>query len=131
MPEVFQLAQIVEFPSWDIYWYLLNCMFLGLQKDGDYFKAGLYAIVDAVRCMSAKHTSSKGSSGGARVRALASHQHGPGSNPYIDAIPDLSVVSSFLCSERFFSLINPDFPSPKKPTLLNSNLTRNRPFPYS
>lgn len=102
MPEVFQLAQIVEFPSWDIYWYLLNCMFLGLQKDGDYFKAGLYAIVDAVRCMSAKHTSSKGSSGGARVRALASHQHGPGSNPYIDAISDLSVV-------RFFSLLREIF----------------------
>ena len=40
------------------------------------------------------------------------------------------VVSSFLCSKRFFSLYS-GFPLLKKPTLLNSNLTRNRPFLHS
>ena len=40
------------------------------------------------------------------------------------------VVSSFLCSKRFFSLYS-GFPILKKPTILNSNLTRNRPFLHS
>ena len=39
------------------------------------------------------------------VRALASHQCGPGSNPGVDAICGLSLllVLSLVCSERFFS----------------------------
>ena len=48
----------------------------------------------------------KGSKGGAVVRALASHQCGPGSNPGIDAIKIMwveFVVGSLPCSERFFS----------------------------
>ena len=40
------------------------------------------------------------------------------------------VVSSFLCCKRFLSLYS-GFPLLKKPTLLNSNLTRNRPFLHS
>ena len=38
------------------------------------------------------------------VRALASHQCGPGSNPGVDAIMWVEfVVGSLPCSERFFS----------------------------
>ena len=51
------------------------------------------------------------------VRALASHQCGPGSNPWVDAI---CAVGSLPCSERFFSGYS-GFPSPQKPTLPNSN----------
>ena len=40
----------------------------------------------------------KGSKGVAVVRALASHQCGPGSNPGVEAIV---VVGSLPCSERF------------------------------
>ena len=40
------------------------------------------------------------------------------------------VTSSLLCSKRFFSLYS-GFPLLKKPTLLNSNLTRNRSFLHS
>ena len=43
-----------------------------------------------------------GSKGGAVVRALASHQCGPGSNPGVDMWVEF-VVGSLLCSERFFS----------------------------
>ena len=45
------------------------------------------------------------SKGGAVVRALTSHQCGPGSNPGVSAICGLSlfVVGSLPCSERFFS----------------------------
>ena len=44
----------------------------------------------------------KGSKGGAVVRALASHQCGPGSNPGVDMWVEF-VVGSLPCSERFFS----------------------------
>ena len=47
----------------------------------------------------------RGSKGGAVVRAFASHQCGPRSNPGVDTICGLSlffVVGSLLCSERFF-----------------------------
>ena len=40
--------------------------------------------------------------GGAVVRALASHQCGPGSNPGVDMWVEF-VVGSLLCSGRFFS----------------------------
>ena len=43
-----------------------------------------------------------GSKGGAVVRALASHQCGPGSNPGVDMWVEF-VVGSLPCSERFFS----------------------------
>ena len=44
----------------------------------------------------------KGSKGGAVVRALASHQCGPGSNPGVNMWVEF-VVGSLPCSERFFS----------------------------
>ena len=46
-----------------------------------------------------------GRKGGTVVRALASHQCGPGSTPGVDAIIMWVefVVGSLLCSERFFS----------------------------
>ena len=40
---------------------------------------------------------------GAVVKALASHQCGPGSNPSSGAMWVEFVVGSLLCSERFFS----------------------------
>ena len=62
------------------------------------------------------------SKGCAVVRVLASHQCGPGSNSGVNAICRLSlfVVSSLLCSERFFSAYS-GFPLSSKPTLPNSN----------
>ena len=57
-----------------------------------------------------------GSRGGAVVRALASHQCGPGSIPGLGVMWVEFVVGSLLCSERFFSGYS-GFPSPQKPTL--------------
>ena len=68
-----------------------------------------------------------GARDGAVVRALASHQCGPGSNPAVDAICGLSlfvVVLSF--APRGFPPGTPVFPSPQKPTFSNSNSTRNQ-----
>ena len=61
----------------------------------------------------------EGSKGGAVVRALASHQCGPGSNPGVDMWVEF-VVGSLPCSERFFSGYS-GFPLSPKPTLPNSN----------
>ena len=61
------------------------------------------------------------SKGGAVVRALASHQCGPGSNPGVDAICGLSLLLVLSLAPRGFSPGTPVFPSPQKPTLSNSN----------
>ena len=61
------------------------------------------------------------SKGGAVVRALASHQCGPGSNPGVDAICGLSLLLVLSLAPRGFSPGTPVFPSPQKPTLPNSN----------
>ena len=61
------------------------------------------------------------SKGGAVVRALASHQCGPGSNPGVDAICGLSLLLVLSFAPRGFSPGTPVFPSPQKPTLPNSN----------
>ena len=53
-----------------------------------------------------------GSKGGAVVRALASHQCGPGSNPGLLVLP---------LAPRGVSSGTPDFPSLRLPTLLNYN----------
>ena len=66
------------------------------------------------------------SKGGAEVRALASHQCGPGSGPGVDAICGLSLLLVVSLAPRGFSPGTPVFPSPQKPTFPNSNLTRNR-----
>ena len=56
------------------------------------------------------------------VRALASHQCGPGSNPGVDAICGLSLLLVLSLAPRGFSPGTPVFPSPQKPlTLPNSN----------
>ena len=63
------------------------------------------------------------------VRALTSHQCGPGSNPGFDAICGLSLsLVLSLAPGGFTSGTSgtPGYPSPRKPTFLNSNLTRNQ-----
>ena len=64
-------------------------------------------------------------SGGAVVRALAFHQCGPGSIPGLDVICGLSLLLVLFSAPRGFSLGTPVFPSPQKPTFLNSNSIRN------
>ena len=59
------------------------------------------------------------------VRALASHQCGPGSTPGVDAICGLS-LSVLPLAPRGFSPGTPVFPSPQKPPFPNSNSTRNK-----
>ena len=61
------------------------------------------------------------SKGGAVVRALASHQCGPGSPPSVDTICGLSLLLVLSLALRGFSPGSPVFPSPQKPTLPNSN----------
>ena len=69
---------------------------------------------------------SLGSKGGAVVRALVSHQCGPGSNPSVDTICGLSLLLVLSLAPRGFSPGTPVFPSPQKPTFPNSNSTRNQ-----
>ena len=68
----------------------------------------------------------KGSKGGAVVRALASHQCAPGSNPGVDAICGLNLLLVLSLAPRGFSPGTPVFPCPQKPTFANSNSTRNQ-----
>ena len=63
----------------------------------------------------------QGSKVGTVVRALASHQSGPSSNPGVDAICGLSLLLVLSFAPRGFSPGTPVFPSPQKPTLSNSN----------
>ena len=60
------------------------------------------------------------------VRALASQQRGPGSNPGVDAICGLSLLLLLSFAPRGFSPGTPVFPSPQKPTFPNSNSTRSQ-----
>ena len=55
------------------------------------------------------------------VRALASHQCGPGANPGVDAICGLSLLLVLSLAPGGFSPGTPVFPSPQKSTLPNSN----------
>ena len=60
------------------------------------------------------------------VRALSSHQFGPGFKSQCQRHMWVEfVVGSLPCSERFFSGYS-GFPSPQKPTFPNSNSTRNQ-----
>ena len=64
---------------------------------------------------------------GAAVRALASQQCGPGSNPGVNAICGCWVCCWFSPLLReIFSKHSAGFPSPQKPTFSNSISTRNR-----
>ena len=67
-----------------------------------------------------------GARDGAVVRALASHQCGPGSNPGVDAICGLSLLLVLSFAPRGFSPGTLVFPSPQKPTFPNSNSFRNQ-----
>ena len=68
----------------------------------------------------------QGSKGGAVVRALTSHQCGPGSNHGVDAICGLSLLLVLSLAPRGFSPGTPVFLSPQKPTFPNSNSTRHQ-----
>ena len=63
----------------------------------------------------------QGSRDGAVVRALASHQCGPGSIPGLGVICGLSLLLVLVLAPRGFSPGTPVFPSPQKPTFPNSN----------
>ena len=67
-----------------------------------------------------------GARDGAVVRALASHQRGPGSTPGDDAVCGLSLVLVLSFAPRGFSPGTPVFPSPQKLTFSKSNSTRNQ-----
>ena len=58
---------------------------------------------------------------GTVVRAVASHQCGPGSIPRLSVICGLSLLLVLILAPRSFSPGTLVFPSPQKPTLLNSN----------
>ena len=60
------------------------------------------------------------------VRALASHQCGPGSNPSFDSMCGLSLLLVLSLAPRGFSPGSLVFPSPQKPTFPNSSSTRNQ-----
>ena len=61
------------------------------------------------------------SKGGTVVRALASHQCGPGSNPGVNAICGSCLLLVFPLTSRSFSPGTSVFSSPQKTTLPNSN----------
>ena len=75
-------------------------------------------------CENREFSSYRGARDGAVVRAFASHQCGPGSNPGVDAICGLSLLLVLSLAPRGFSPGTPVFPSPQKPTFPNSNSTR-------
>ena len=59
------------------------------------------------------------------VRALTSHQCGPGSNPGVDTLCGLSLLLVLSLAPTGFSPGTSVLPSPQKPTLPNSNSTWN------
>ena len=73
-----------------------------------------------------RNVQTRGARDGAVVRALASHQCGPGSNPRVDAICGLSLLLILSFAPRGFSPGTPVFPSPQKPTFPDSNSTRDQ-----
>ena len=65
----------------------------------------------------------RGSRDDAVVREFASHQCGPGLIPGPGVICGLSLLLVLVFAPRGFSPGTPVFPSPQKPTFLNSNST--------
>ena len=57
------------------------------------------------------------------MRALASHQCGPNSNPVVDAICGLSLLLVLSLAPRGFSPGTPVFSPPQKPAFPNSDST--------
>jgi len=66
-----------------------------------------------------------GSRDGVVVRALTFHQCGPGSIRGLNVIFGLSLLLVLFSAPRGFSPGTSVFPSPQKPTFLNSNSIRN------
>ena len=64
-------------------------------------------------CFRSIQCSSLGARDGTVVRALASHQSGPGSNPGVNAICGLSLLLVLSFAPRGFSPATPVFPSSK------------------
>ena len=64
----------------------------------------------------------RGSKGGAVVRALASHQCGPGSTPGVDAICGLTLLFVLSLAPRGFFPGTPVFPSPQKPNSIRPGI---------
>ena len=58
----------------------------------------------------------RGARDSAVMRALASHQCGPGTNPAVHAIYGLNLLLVLSFASRGFSPSTPVFPSPQKPT---------------
>ena len=85
-----------------------------------------FLVAASLRQLSRALEDGKGSKGGAVVRALASHQCAPGSNPGVDAICGLNLLLVLSLAPRGFSPGTPVFPSSQKPTFPNSNSTRNQ-----
>ena len=65
----------------------------------------------------------KGSRDDTVVRALASHKCGLGSISGLGVVCGLSLFLVLVLALRDFCLGTPVFPSPQKPSFLNSNLT--------
>ena len=72
-----------------------------------------------------------GSRVGAVVKALASHQCGPGLIPGLDVVCGLRLLLVLYSAPRGFSPETPVFPSPQKPTFPNSNLIWMQDLPES
>ena len=66
-----------------------------------------------------------GNGDGAVMRALASHQCGPGSIPCLGVICGLSLLLVLVLAPRSFSSCSRVFPFPQKPAFPNSNLILN------
>ena len=79
-----------------------------------------HTIVSKIIYLSLPCFGSKGWRSGESARC------GPGSNPGGDAICGLSLLLVLSFAPRGFSPGTPVFPSPQKPTFLNSNSTRNQ-----
>ena len=97
--------------------YSLTGLYQKLKKHGRV----RFLLIYMVNCIFILLFDTAKSKGGAVVRALASHQCGPGSNPGVDAICGLSLLLVLSLALRGFSPGTPVFPSPQKPTLPNSN----------
>ena len=69
-------------------------------------------MLSLIHCSTSGDDSRKLGKSGAVVRALASQQCGPGSNPDVDAIRGLSLLLVLSLAARVFSPGTPVFPSP-------------------
>ena len=111
--------------SWrELRWILFCCLclFYGALNCLDIFWIHVYSI----KCVKKVNfwCTRRGARDGAVVWALPSHQRGPGSNPGVDAICWLSLLSALSFAFKCFSPGTPGFSSPQKLTFPNSNSTR-------